>query len=181
MKSDEHLNRMRALLAEGEPMPTPFSEVVRFCRHGAKFLARSPRNQVFWWCGECQQKVTKYVTECREQHLPHGHSDLKGIPIHTLPIEGTSYYGRCEHCRAIAPCDVHHTAPQSLFPDADSWTVVHLCRKCHDLWHEVVTPYMPGYTEPTRLAEILVRWVPEDQLRKTVAKMREMLSQKAEA
>jgi hypothetical protein len=36
----------------------------------------------------------------------------------------------------------HHWAPQSLFPDAHRWPQSWLCRKCHNRWHQLVTPWL---------------------------------------
>lgn len=43
--------------------------------------------------------------------------------------------------------EYHHWLPQcfgSLVDDHSQWPGGYLCKKHHDIWHEIVTPYLPG-------------------------------------
>jgi len=144
------------------------------CRHEAAHLVRDVRRTRYFWCDECASRVTKHVTGHPDWALPHDHTACAHLSDSDIPLHQFGTHRRCEHCNTTAQCEAHHMAPQSLFVDAGSWPLVYLCRGCHHLWHDVVTPYMPGHTNPVRLAEILLRWVPADVLAETVAIMRAM-------
>lgn len=41
----------------------------------------------------------------------------------------------------------HHWLPQAMadqVEDFSQWPTAYLCKRCHDTWHELVTPYLPG-------------------------------------
>ena len=46
--------------------------------------------------------------------------------------------GICRVCRTEAPLETHHLAPCGLFNRPNDWPVTQICRRCHELWHEVM-------------------------------------------
>jgi hypothetical protein len=48
----------------------------------------------------------------------------------------------CEVCGASG-AELHHWAPFHLFgQECERWPKSHLCVKCHNRWHKIVTPLM---------------------------------------
>jgi hypothetical protein len=54
-----------------------------------------------------------------------------------LPLLADYRRDYCERCGALG-AQLHHMAPQALFPDADDWPLAYLCQSCHALWHATV-------------------------------------------
>lgn len=48
----------------------------------------------------------------------------------------------CARCGSFDHVEWHHWAPQALFEDAEDWPMAQLCRSCHTLWHQRVTPHL---------------------------------------
>jgi hypothetical protein len=143
------------------------------CRHGGAYLARkASNNAVCLWCPDCDDYATKARLGLSGVWVPKDHPILVGVDRMALPLVGEQVHRLCEHCNERRVCQAHHVACQSLFDDADAWPVVWLCTACHDQWHDVVTPYMPGHINPTRIADILHRWLTPDQQADTVARLR---------
>lgn len=66
---------------------------------------------------------------------------LDDLSILRLVDDGALSAPRCTHCNRRGG-EVHHWAPQALFADADKWPTDYLCKACHDLWHDTVTPQL---------------------------------------
>lgn len=69
--------------------------------------------------------------------------------LSAMPLRATGNLGLCAVCNAQAALEEHHLAPRHLFPaddgsreDANAWPVVSICGKCHELWHDRLTPNM---------------------------------------
>lgn len=58
--------------------------------------------------------------------------------------------------------ELHHIAPQSLkdyFGETWSkWPTFYLCRTHHRMWHELTTPFLPGYRDSERARAILEKF-----------------------
>ena len=48
----------------------------------------------------------------------------------------------CDRCGSSDGTELHHWAPSHLFEDSWQWPTSYLCRQCHTLWHQIVTPKM---------------------------------------
>lgn len=59
--------------------------------------------------------------------------------IQDLPVLFPPWVARCARC-GDRYAELHHWAPQAKFQDADTWPTDYLCVKCHNLWHQVMTP-----------------------------------------
>ena len=59
------------------------------------------------------------------------------ISVSSLPLLSDNRTVRCERCDEIG-AELHHWAPQVLFPDADAWPMAFLCVACHRLWHQTM-------------------------------------------
>ena len=107
-------------------------------------------SQVFWFCTDCQRIVNN-----EKMYIPHStvngwlsrwHKTVTDIPI-------VSDYSQdmptCEICGAVG-VELHHFAPQAMkddfAPHWAKWPTIYLCRKCHQLWHRLLTPqWMRNY------------------------------------
>lgn len=112
-----------------------------------RVVTASGIDQYRWACSVCWKFSTLTV-----DNIPHdvinswvaaGHIPARAdIPV------WSDYTGeRCAVCGAIGG-ELHHWAPEALadkFPEWNSWPAAYLCRKHHREWHEVVTPYLPGF------------------------------------
>ena len=64
--------------------------------------------------------------------------------IDSLPVIMPDLSNRCAKC-GERTCELHHWSPRALFgPDCDLWPKDYLCKKCHDEWHQKVTPQLAG-------------------------------------
>lgn len=97
---------------------------------------------------QCQNGSIQYKFYCNEcggkagGNLPHSYiSDLDDSKIPFLTIHEIM---SCERCGSMEGSEIHHWAPQHLFGnlEASCWPTSYLCRKCHLLWHSIVTPNM---------------------------------------
>ena len=122
-------------------------------------ITRSGVNQFFWYCVSCSR-----IVPVSPHSLYLSHSEVKTF---RLPDEFwkkallADNRATCQICGAIG-AEVHHLAPQSLrdlFGDNwGRWPTIDACRDCHNLWHELTTPYMPGYNNSERAKGVLKRF-----------------------
>lgn len=93
-----------------------------------------------WECVSCGRKAPTggpiYIdSDIVRQHLTN--EEIKSLPIIMPPL-----VDRCAHCGQRAT-EEHHWAPRAIFgPEADRWPTDRLCKTCHDLWHQMVTPQL---------------------------------------
>lgn len=116
----------------------------------------------FWYCAECRWHARK-----TDQWVGHAviaemvgvglYDSPEDIPIH---VDYKSEF-RCEICGRHG-AEYHHWAPRSMArffgDDWVRWPGAYLCKAHHDLWHEVVTPYLHGRRSKPRAQEV-VAWV----------------------
>lgn len=112
-------------------------------------LDSAARYLFYWRCFGCKKDVHP------KSFLPHTtvREWLKGGSLgkksHFLAnhlINNNSGDYTCDVCGTVG-AERHHWVPQCLkefFDDYERWPQSYLCKKHHDLWHEVVTPYIPG-------------------------------------
>lgn len=103
-------------------------------------------SQIRWYCITCNKPALKVV-----KNLPHdyvnkiinGHGSIDDIPIAKDNRNETTI---CIVCGANSS-EYHHWLPQcfrDVVPNHESWPGDNLCKSCHDIWHETVTPYLGG-------------------------------------
>lgn len=119
------------------------------CANGAE--------QYFWYClrCECITPIGRFI--------PHDVIETFNLPAEFKTRALLNDYrehtdSRCCVCGA-AGVELHHFAPRSLaahFGDEwHNWPTAYLCVTHHRLWHEIVTPLMPGYRHTPLAQEIL--------------------------
>jgi hypothetical protein len=100
--------------------------------------------QVCYWCSTCGRAVTAdvYGTAGQVVSVEWLRSTL-GIDAQDLPeVRRDLYYKLCSRCRLTRMCEMHHTAMQAAFPDADEWPVIPLCDECHGRWTKGYESYV---------------------------------------
>lgn len=106
--------------------------------------ASNGATQVFWYCTNCQVKAeSKFVSKAQAIVI----ASRYGRSLTDIPLLD-DYRNRfvCEVCGAEG-AEYHHWLPQcfaELVEDHSAWPTAYLCKSCHDIWHETVTPYLPG-------------------------------------
>jgi protein-arginine kinase activator protein McsA len=94
------------------------------------------------YCAACGEVFAKYVKKSIAQQYAIKNGPLQYLKTKTAEyIEKRQIQIKCEVCDANEG-ELHHGAPQYLFPDSDSWPMSYLCRACHRKWHDLVTPNM---------------------------------------
>lgn len=108
-------------------------------------IMHSGGTQIFWHCISCNRSAdSKFISKQKACRIlrPFGKT------IEDLPIENDYREGgaECEVCGAFG-AEYHHWLPQCFaeqVPNHSAWPASFLCKPCHDIWHELVTPYLPG-------------------------------------
>lgn len=111
-----------------------------------RIIIANGSSQVRWWCLACNKAANKVV-----KNLPHdyvkkiinGHGTIEDIPI---VKDNRNESTQCVVCGSMSG-EYHHWMPQcfiEIVPNHDAWPGSQLCKPCHDLWHEIVTPYLGG-------------------------------------
>lgn len=108
-------------------------------------------SQIYWWCLECEQPA-----ENASGWLPHvavrAYLAQWGKSIDDIPIIADYRAGYpCVICGNTAT-EYHHYLPRMIAehpeikPQWPAWDAqgAYLCKYHHDLWHDLVTPDMPG-------------------------------------
>jgi hypothetical protein len=110
------------------------------CKHAAelnftlvKRKASNGHYQVFRRCNVCGQNFDgKFVSQDKIDNLD-ALPEVEAIP--TL---------KCDYYQCDNPAEVHHVMPRSIAvkysEEPDYWPTIHLCRKHHERWHDIVTP-----------------------------------------
>ncbi len=102
----------------------------------------------FWLCAECQghaRRQNQWIShEVIGEWVRRGRLESpEAVPIFTDYASTRT----CTVCGRTG-AEYHHWAPRSMAAEfGDDWALWpgdYLCKAHHDLWHEVVTPDMPG-------------------------------------
>lgn len=122
-------------------------------------ITSSGTRQIFWFCIGCNR-----IAPIPPKKFYLSHKEVEGF---NLPEEfwkkGLISDNRivCEICGKLG-AEVHHLAPQSLSDffgeNWQKWPTVKACIDCHRLWHEITTPFLPGYRDSERARKILERF-----------------------
>lgn len=103
-------------------------------------ITQSGVSQVYWYCILGSHAITKGGGFISHEKIKSAGFDPDSLPV----IENYSGNELCAVCQSPFT-ELHHFAPKHLFgTDADKWPTAYLCKPHHDLWHELVTPNMPG-------------------------------------
>lgn len=105
------------------------------------------RTDFLWYCLSCGRRALRdqpflSQTIVKSWHQAGKIKNLEDIPL--LKDMRGDY--QCEVCGANE-AEEHHWLPRAftdLVPNHDAWPTSMLCKTCHDVWHEIVTPYLPG-------------------------------------
>jgi hypothetical protein len=110
-------------------------------------------NQVFWYCTGCKcyaEKPARWLHHALVNELIAKH----GATIANIPIL-SDYRDPQQPCAICGEygTEYNHWMPQMLAeredvaPEWPRWADMgaYLCRKHHILWHDLVTPWMPGH------------------------------------
>jgi hypothetical protein len=113
-----------------------------YCQHAAgyklvRFVTSNGHIQLRKQCGQCGLLFGGPIPQS-----PYIKGEMEKFPLidneHDLP---------CQACGGRYAA-LHHWLPQSIARDnglnADAWPTGYLCRKCHALWHKLVTPGLLG-------------------------------------
>lgn len=94
------------------------------------------------YCNQCGDVSNKYIKKHVALEYAITNGPLEYVETNTAKwMKEKQQQIKCEVCD-INEGELHHWAPQYLFPDADSWPKSYLCRACHRKWHDLVTPNM---------------------------------------
>ncbi len=94
------------------------------------------------YCNQCGDVSNKYIKKHVALEYAITNGPLEYVETNTAKwMKEKQQQIKCEVCD-INETELHHWAPQYLFPDADSWPKSYLCRACHRKWHDLVTPNM---------------------------------------
>lgn len=128
-------------------------------------ITASGYSQYFWWCLDCDSHARKQsifighlvVQDWFKRGRLNGAKSLDDIPI----INNYADDCRCVVCKKPG-AEYNHWAPQSLAEyfgdDWAAWPGGYLCRFHHQLWHDIVTYYMPGRHDVELVARVRARW-----------------------
>lgn len=124
-----------------------------------QLIINSGAIQVRWWCFDHWGPPTRAAGS---YNLPH--SALAGlgyVSVGDLQVIDDRRENPCEVCGELGT-EWHHWAPGSLaYLFGDNWAQwpgAYLCRKHHAMWHDIVTPTMPGRHNPQLAEEAKHRW-----------------------
>lgn len=88
-----------------------------------------------WWCGYCQRVYRELGRTWQPKVVIL--KEHPGINLEMLPLIPADCKILCAVCGEQG-VEHHHWAPQEFFADADLWPMEWLCKKHHDLWHEIM-------------------------------------------
>lgn len=125
-----------------------------------RVLARNGVSMVAWYCLRCQHwaaKPHRWIPKAAIEQMLSDWNRRKPyrVTLEMIPLL-SDYRAECEACGASG-AEWHHWFPTSLratltglgHSEEDLYRWEHfqalLCPICHRLWHEAVTPYLPGY------------------------------------
>jgi hypothetical protein len=123
----------------------------------ARRIATNGANQVCYWCPKCRRAVTAELYNTTGQFVSAKWLwENLGVRAAELPdVRDDLRYRLCSHCRKTRLCEMHHTAMQAAFADADEWPIIPLCDECHPLLTNGYEAYIQR-----RIAEALRRISP---------------------
>jgi hypothetical protein len=115
-------------------------------------MMRNGRRQLLLLCDSCRRN--------RGTKPYYAHADA-GIPIEEVPVVrdnrtrlGPTSPRVCVRCRRLGlRVERHHWAPSNIFPDAECWGTVDLCKTCHTEWHVKMREWAKAKYGPQTSAE----------------------------
>lgn len=110
--------------------------------------------QICYWCDTCGRPVTQERYGTRGAFVSADALKTKlGIDPESIPtIRRDARYALCSRCWSTSTCEMHHTAMQAAFEDADQWPVIPLCGDCHRRFTGTYEAYVQ-----LRIAEAIAR------------------------
>lgn len=115
-------------------------------------VTRNGTKQFALYCleGQYPKRGSFIVQHLVREYLDELHMHLDDLPVlidnscENCGGNGCSWCvgDPCVRCGSHEHIEWHHWAPRHLFDDAEMWPTALLCRKCHQHWHQVVTPNM---------------------------------------
>lgn len=100
-----------------------------------------------WYCVSCDHVADNQSPWIKKSIVEQWVKVGKLPSIEVVPIVNDYRENHaCIVCGAIGG-EYHHWLPQCfahLVDDHSKWPGEYLCKSCHDTWHEIVTPYLPG-------------------------------------
>lgn len=105
-------------------------------------LSASHAEHYGWWCLVCKWWVnskTGGIWIAKELLQDNG------VDLSLAPVVEIMSAPRCARCGRRG-AEEHHWAPRAIFGEAaaESWPKDYLCKRCHDEWHQTVTPQLVG-------------------------------------
>lgn len=113
-----------------------------------RVIISSGIDQYRWYCDDCTRIARKQGQNIPSWIVQYWYESGKlPIPPSELPLAG-DYTAQAVCCVCGKPgAELHHFAPESLGDyfggEWVQWPTAYLCKYHHDLWHSVVTPWMP--------------------------------------
>ena len=114
-----------------------------------KQYAASGAIQIMWYCLSCDRVADSqnaFISKSTVQYWIKS-GKLKLSNIEDIPTAHD--YRETAVCAVCGQpgAEYHHWLPQAFADDVENhsqWPGAYLCKKHHDEWHEIVTPYLPG-------------------------------------
>lgn len=112
-------------------------------------IAANGAVQVGWYCLDCDRFATPSSPFLAHNLVNEWISSgrLKCSSINDIPLIADHRSGvNCQVCGSNG-AEFHHWLPQAfaeVVGNFNQWPTGYLCKDCHDTWHELVTPYLPG-------------------------------------
>ncbi len=112
-----------------------------------KQYAVNGAEQFTWYCTACNRIADNQTPFVKKEKVQAWVQAGKLPSLECVPV-ANDYRNNavCEVCGQPGG-EYHHWLPQCFHddvPDAGRWPGAMLCKSCHDLWHETVTPFLPG-------------------------------------
>lgn len=113
-------------------------------------------SHVGWYC--CKGLHWSPRVDCG-QWLSLQELELLGLQLEEVQILEEKPKSVCEVCQELG-AELHHWAPRALFGELCSlWPKSWLCRRCHELWHNKVTPQIFSSISPTATSALLLAFL----------------------
>lgn len=110
-------------------------------------IAANSRVDFMWYCLTCDRPAVKGKPFLAKSQIEAWQQSGKLKNIDAVPIVNDySVSIVCEVCGKNG-AELNHWLPQAFSGMVDNfldWPTGYLCKGCHDIWHELVTPYLPG-------------------------------------
>lgn len=114
-------------------------------------IKRNGDNQFYWWCTRCECSAVWGKAFIPHRTIKHWLETGRLKPDFWVQGLNNDYTKEGEPCTVCGKLGTewHHWAPQSLKDrfgkEWEKWPTAFLCKEHHRLWHNIVTPYLPGY------------------------------------